>query len=54
MGTVETLFKEVEHLQKEIKSFQRGLISYGEVYHTLVHIGVLVEYLLEYNPNDRG
>ena len=54
MGTIETLFKEVEHLQKEFKSFQRGLISYGEVYRTLSHISVLVEYLLEYNQNDRG
>lgn len=54
MSTSETLFKEVEHLQKELKSFQRGLISYGEVYRTLVNISVLVEYLLEYNPNDRG
>ena len=39
----ETLFKEVEGLQKELKSFQRGLISYGEVYH--------VDILLN---NDRG
>ena len=54
MLAFETLFKEVEGLQKELKSFQRGLISYGEVYHTLVNISVLVEYLLEYNPNDRG
>ena len=54
MGNFEILFKEVEHLQKELKSFQRGLISYGEVYHTLVNISVLVEYLLEYNQNDRG
>ena len=49
MLAFETLFKEVEGLQKELKSFQRGLISYGEVYHTLVNISVLVEYLLEYN-----
>ena len=52
MLTFETLFKEVEHLQKELKSFQRGLISYGEVYHTLVNINVLVAYLLKYNQND--
>lgn len=48
----ETLFKEVEYLQKGLKSFKRGLISYGEVYHRLVNISVLVEHLLEYNQND--
>lgn len=50
----ETLFKEVECLQKELKNFQRGLISYGEVYRRLVNISVLVEYLLENNQNNRG
>lgn len=54
MGNFETLFKEVECLQKELKNFQRGLISYGEVYRRLVNISVLVEYLLEYNQNNRG
>lgn len=54
MDNFKTLVAEVEVLQKELKSFQRGLTSYGEVYHTLVNISVLVEHLLEYNPNDRG
>ena len=52
MLAFETLFKEVEHLQKELKSFQRGLISYGEVYHTLVNISVLVDILLNNNRKE--
>lgn len=54
MDNFKTLFKEVECLQKELKNFQRGLISYGEVYRRLVNISVLVEDLLEYNQNNRG
>ena len=47
----ETLFKEVEGLQKELKNFHRGLILYSEIEHTLVNISIIVDILLN---NNRG
>lgn len=40
------LFKEVSCLQKDIKLYTRGLITYEEVKQRLVNISVLVDHLL--------
>lgn len=49
MMDFETLFAEVECLQKELKNFHRGLIPYSEIEHTLVNIDVIVDLLLNDN-----
>ena len=49
MGNFETLFKEVELLQEDIKKYNKGLIPYNDINERLNNISVLVEYLLEYN-----
>ena len=54
MGNFKTLFKEVELLQEDIKKYNKGLIPYNDINERLNNISVLVEYLLEYNQNDRG
>ena len=48
----ETLFAEVEGLQKELKNFHRGLITYSEIEHTLVNIDVIVDILLNNNRKE--
>lgn len=52
MLAFETLFKEVEGLQKQLKSFHRGLITYSEIEHTLVNIDVIVDILLNNNRKE--
>lgn len=49
MGNFETLFKEVELLQEDIKKYNKGLIPYNDINERLNNISVLVEYILEYN-----
>ena len=53
MGNFETLFKEVELLQEDIKKYFKGLIPYSDINDRLNNIGILVEYMLEYT-NYRG
>lgn len=49
MGNFETLFKEVELLQEDIRKYKKGLIPYSDINERLTNISVLVEYLLEHN-----
>lgn len=49
MGNFKTLFKEVELLQEDIRKYSKGLISYSDINDRLNNIGILVDYMLEYN-----
>lgn len=47
MKTYLCLFKEVECLKKDLKDYQRGLITYEELNQRLINIMNLIDYLLD-------
>ena len=53
MDNFETLSKEVELLQEDVKKYNKGLIPYKDINDRLNNISILVEYMLEYT-NYRG